>query len=144
MEIEVVAAVFCSDDRVLCLRRSGNRSMAGLWEFPGGKVEAGESLSAALVREIKEELGVDIEVGNYLGENLYPPMNSSDDNKHEQSDQRIRLHAFTVTVWSGCIRLVDHDRLLWSAAKQLHVLNWSPADVPFVDLLCNGTKHNDL
>ena len=62
MVLEVVAAVFCRDDRVLCLRRSASRSQAGLWEFPGGKVEVNESLAEALVREIKEELCVVIEV----------------------------------------------------------------------------------
>ena len=137
MEIEVVAAVLHSDDRVLCMRRSGDQAMAGLWEFPGGKVEAGESLSVALVREIKEELHIDIEVGDYLGVNLY---SQSSDNQQSQNNTLIRLHAFIVTTWSGCIQLVDHDRLLWSSADQLPVLNWSPADVPFVDLLCSRLK----
>jgi len=73
MELTVVAAVFCRDDKVLCLRRAAGRSMAGLWEFPGGKVERGESLPEALVREINEELQVDITVGTYLGENRYTP-----------------------------------------------------------------------
>ena len=134
MVLEVVAAVFCRDDRVLCLRRSASRSQAGLWEFPGGKVEANESLAEALVREIKEELRVVIEVGDYLGENLHP----SEIKNHKETGQQIRLHAFLVDDWSGAIELIDHDQMLWCTATQMQTLNWSAADVPFVDLLYSG------
>ena len=134
MVLEVVAAVFCRDDRVLCLRRSASRSQAGLWEFPGGKVEVNETLTEALVREIKEELCVVIEVGDYLGENLHP----SEIKTREEPGQQIRLHAFLVDDWSGDIELIDHDQMLWCTATQMQTLNWSAADVPFVDLLCTG------
>ena len=162
MELTVVAAVFCSDDKVLCLRRAAGRSMAGLWEFPGGKVERGEALPEALVREIKEELQVDITVGSYLGENRYtpdqtgnPPANTSaiastsvsatvspDVSANDSSADatlppvNIMLHAFQVDHWSGQFNLSDHDQMLWSTAGQMRSLHWSPADVPFVDLLC--------
>ena len=132
MVIEVVAAVFLRDDRVLCLRRSAGRSMAGQWEFPGGKVEVNETLSEALVREIKEELCVEIEAGEYLGENLHPP----EVKNKMAAGQQIRLHGFEVERWSGHIVLVDHDKMLWCSTTQMRALNWSPADIPFVNLLC--------
>lgn len=142
MELTVVAAVFRSGGKVLCLRRAGGRSMAGMWEFPGGKVEPGESLPEALVREIKEELQVDITVGAYLGENRHTPNQTTGTSAHADTVDSvvpppgITLHAFQVEHWSGRIELSDHDQMLWGTAGQMRTLHWSPADVPFVELLC--------
>lgn len=137
MELTVVAAVFCSGNEVLCLRRAAGRSMAGLWEFPGGKVEPGETLTQALVREIREELQVDIEVGNYLGENLHAPEPVAG---NTAPPMRIRLHAFQIDSWTGQFELTDHDKMLWGASQQIRSLQWSPADVPFVELLCERSS----
>ena len=124
--IDVVAAVFCKENTVLCLRRARGPH-AGEWEFPGGKVEPRESLRDALVREIKEELNVDVVTGEYLGENLHvitpaPP-------------KAICLHAFIVNEWSGLMAFTDHDRHQWCDAAELSGLSWSAADIPFVEML---------
>jgi len=110
--------------------------MAGLWEFAGGKVEANESLTEALIREIKEELKVDIEVGEYLGENIHPKDVSL------SAGFQIKLHAFLVNSWTGQIELLDHDQMLWGTAEQMRLLNWSQADIPFVDLLCAKSERS--
>lgn len=132
--IEVVAAVFRKDNTVLCLRRASG-AHAGEWEFPGGKVEAGESLRDALIREINEELSVNIVTGEYLGENLHVTTPGVTEETLSRPVTAIRLHAFMVDEWSGQMVLSDHDRHQWSGATELHDLNWSAADIPFVNML---------
>lgn len=98
--------------------------MHGYWEFPGGKRESGESMQACLVREIEEELGLQIEVGEFLGVSRYP-----------SPDRTIELHAYRVTEWTGEIRLSVHDKLCWLAGDELDSVNWCPADIPLLDML---------
>lgn len=96
----VTAAVICRDDLILITQRPEAGLLGGLWEFPGGKVQAGEDLPACLRREIREELGVEIEVGEPLG--LY---------RHAYTHYRITLHAFACTLTaSPSVGVVPHDR----------------------------------
>jgi 8-oxo-dGTP diphosphatase len=121
--IRVVAAVITDDEgRVLACRRAPHKSLAGLWEFPGGKVEPGESDEEALVREIREELGVQIEVGQFLGSSIGPA-----------DDIEINLVAYlAMLVGSKITQSSDHDGFRWLLASELGDLKWAPADMPFV------------
>lgn len=126
--LHVVAAVIVDDGRILACRRSPNRSAGGQWEFPGGKVEAGESASEALIREIREELGVGIEV---LGE-----LNEADT---LVGDRVIRLTCFRTRLTDARpIESTDHDSFLWLTAPELETLEWALPDIPAVRLLAAG------
>jgi 8-oxo-dGTP diphosphatase len=121
--IRVVAAVITDDEgRVLACRRAPHKSLAGLWEFPGGKVEPGESDEEALVREIHEELGVQIEVGNHLATSV-----------NKAGDLDIELVAFRATLSEGEVTgSSDHDSFLWLSADELDSVVWAPADQPLL------------
>jgi 8-oxo-dGTP diphosphatase len=112
--LPVVAAALIRDGRVLAARRSRPAQLAGGWEFPGGKVEAGEAEPAALTRELDEELGVAVQVGPRLG---------------EATDGRIRLVLYAArTVHGEPAAGADHDAVRWLAADELDALAWLPID----------------
>lgn len=111
--MDVVAAVIYDGPRVLLTRRAPGRHHAGLWEFPGGKVEQGESAEDALVREISEELAVRIAVGKLV---------------ITTRDSRIRLSAYRAQIVSGTPELKDHDRLEWMLPTQLALMPMPPLD----------------
>lgn len=120
--IEVVAAIFINDkSEVFCARRKDYGDLRLKWEFPGGKVEIGESLTDALVREIKEELDVNISVEK-------PFMTV----KHEYENFGITLHAFTCFIVSGKMALNEHSESVWMNQKELEKLDWADADLPIV------------
>ncbi|THF84588.1 (deoxy)nucleoside triphosphate pyrophosphohydrolase [Cohnella fermenti] len=124
-----VAAAIIEDGegRVLVARRKEGKSQAGLWEFPGGKLEPGESPADCLVRELKEEMGIDIAPYEPFGEN-----------EHEYGSVAIRLIAWRATWRPGPIRLADHDDYRWARPDELAALAWAPADIPFVRRLAGG------
>lgn len=115
--------------KMLAARRKAPKSLAGYWEFPGGKVEPGESHTAGLVREIQEELGVDVEILELI---------DAPDETGWPLDNGMRLHVFTAVVTSGePLPLIEHDRLEWTVlnADDMHALEWIPADRPIVDAI---------
>lgn len=122
----VVAAVIRKSEdpeRVLVVRRGPEQSGAGFWEFPGGKVEAGEMPEQALVREIAEELALDIRVQELIGEEdfAYPT-------------KTIRLRVYWATVkGSSELVLTEHDAYQWLAPAEIDVPSLSAADRPFVE-----------
>ncbi|EAR09835.1 (deoxy)nucleoside triphosphate pyrophosphohydrolase [Reinekea blandensis] len=122
--LPVVAGILVSADRVLCARKAEGTSMAGCWEFPGGKIETGETPELALHRELKEELGIIADIGDYFADNHYV-----------SNDRTLHLMAYWVTRYSGEFTLTDHDALHWSSLSGLSDLNWAPADIPIVDKL---------
>jgi mutator protein MutT len=101
--------------------------MAGHWEFPGGKLENGESLRECLIREIREELGVVVVPGDYVGVSEF-----------QTAKNTIALHGFIVRQWSGELTLTEHDALQWLTADALLSLSWSPADVPLVQAVIDN------
>ncbi|MFF2052539.1 (deoxy)nucleoside triphosphate pyrophosphohydrolase [Leifsonia sp. NPDC058194] len=128
--LAVVAAVIADDalaDDALLLacRRAPGRDAAGRWEFPGGKVEAGEAPQAALEREIREELGVPIHVGALL-----------DRTTTIVGSRAIDLACYAATL-AGAVpeRSTDHDLLRWVSREELGALDWADADRPVVRLL---------
>ncbi len=123
--IRVVAAVIVSDGKVLACRRAPHKSLAGLWEFPGGKVEPGESDEAALAREIHEELGIDITVGEFIAESVALA-----------GETMIRLNAYWAQATTGGdFSSTDHDLLEWLSPASFSEYEWAPADVPFLSEL---------
>ncbi|MDR1076826.1 MAG: Nudix family hydrolase [Xanthomonadaceae bacterium] len=123
--IHVVAGVITDTrGRILLARRTGNSDLAGLWEFPGGKREPGETSEDALIRELREELGIEAEVGERLIEvpQLYP-------------DKRLRLEVRRITRWKGSARGREGQALTWVPADKLLRYSMPPADQPVVAVL---------
>ena len=122
--IEVVAAIIRdSDERVFCTQR-GYGDWKDWWEFPGGKLEAGESHKDALRREIREELATEIEVGSLLTtvEYDYPKFH-------------LTMHCYLCTVVSGNLLLLEHEDARWLSGDELDTVKWLPADETIIDLL---------
>jgi 8-oxo-dGTP diphosphatase len=115
------------DNRVLIAQRKTDHHLAGKWEFPGGKVESGETAEECLRRELKEEFDIDTRVGAFLGSSLYP-----------YDHQTIELLAFRVVWENGLLRVRAHARAEWVGIGQLERFDFLPADVPFVEKLLNG------
>lgn len=118
MAIRVVAAVLVRDGRVLAARRAAHKREGGLWELPGGKVEPGESDADALVRELREELGVEVRVCVPVAEH-----------EHTYAHGVIRLVALRCALVKGEPRALDHDELRWLGGDELDAVPWAPADV---------------
>jgi 8-oxo-dGTP diphosphatase len=122
--IPVTAAVIERDGRYLLARRKPGKTLAGTWEFPGGKLEAGEDPAACLAREIREEMNLDIAVGELLGIT-----------EHQYDFARIRLIVFRARIIGGEMRLTDHDQAGWFTPAEMRTLDLAPADIPVVDWL---------
>lgn len=116
---QVVGAALVRDGRVLAARRTAPAESAGRWEFPGGKVEAGETPDAALVREVAEELGVSIEVRRWLTGAV--PIGTS-----------YELVVAVAVISSGEPQPVEHDEVRWLGAGELHDVDWLDPDRPFL------------
>ncbi|MDG1051358.1 MAG: NUDIX domain-containing protein [Planctomycetota bacterium] len=126
--IEVAAAVIQRGDRVLVARRARPAALAGKWEFPGGKLEPGETGQEALAREIVEELDLRVEAGVALGRSHRVPSGE------DAPDLRLTAYAARALDPSHEPRLVDgtHDSLRWVTAEELPTLDLAPLDVPLV------------
>ncbi|MFD0672230.1 8-oxo-dGTP diphosphatase MutT [Cohnella sp. GCM10027633] len=126
--IRVAAAIIENEQgRILIARRSPGKSQGGLWEFPGGKIEAGESVEDCLRRELREEMAIEIEPYAYFGEN-----------NHVYDTVCIKLLAYRAKWLGGEIQLVDHDEVRWISCNQLKEYAFAPADIKFVDMLGKG------
>ena len=129
-KVEVVAAVIQKDNKIFCAQRNLSKSMGGKWEFPGGKIEVGETKEEALVREIKEELDSDIVVDKYLMtvEHDYPTFH-------------ITMHAYLCTLVKGKLLLKEHNDSVWLSKEELLSLDWADADKPIVkEIIKNDIK----
>lgn len=121
---EVTAAIIIKDHQVLIAQRAPDDKLAGKWEFPGGKIEPGETPEECLKREIKEELNVEIEVLDFFGDSVYP-----------YSTGKIRLMAYWCKLVSGDISLEVHSQIAWAAPSELGSFDFAPADIPLVEKL---------
>ena len=122
----VAAALVDSERRVLLQQRAPNRTMAGLWEFPGGKVEPGELPEAALAREIEEELGVSV-----APESLTPACFAS----APLGDRHLILLLYLCREWRGEPQPLDASALKWCGLEDMRAEEMPPADRPFIGLL---------
>lgn len=118
-ELHVVGAAILRGSECLVARRGPGMSLPGKWEFPGGKVEAGEDPRAALVREIREELGLHISVTDRVGRGTAI-----------MGDRRIVLDVYLATMTGGDLALAEHAEVAWCGADTLMSLDWAEADVP--------------
>lgn len=114
----VACAVFIANDKVLLMRRAEGHSMAGGWEYPGGKIETGETGAACVKRELKEELLIDAEIGELIGSA-----------KLELKDKTLKLDAYRVISYRGNITLTDHDKMEWVSIDELIEHEQLPADL---------------
>ncbi|HNA98295.1 MAG TPA: (deoxy)nucleoside triphosphate pyrophosphohydrolase [Marmoricola sp.] len=121
-QISVVGAVILRDGLVLCAQRGPDGSLPGMWEFPGGKIEPGESPQVALCREIIEELHCEVVVGEEVATTT-----------HEYDFGVVTLTTFYCQLRSGDPQLTEHAELRWVAPSQLAGLEWAPADIPAID-----------
>ena len=120
----VTAAIIQDQGRFLVARRGPGEKLAGLWEFPGGKVEPGETLQESLTREIKEELGVDALVGMVLAESQY-----------KYAHGEILLVGLQTEIKSKDFKLSVHDKTEWLFPAQILALELAPADIPIAKFL---------
>ncbi len=129
--IHVVAGVITdARGRILLNRRTENRDMPGLWEFPGGKREAGETSEQALARELQEELGIEVEIGDWIMDvpQLYP-------------DKHLRLEVRHVRSWKGTPRGREGQAIAWVPADRLGRYSMPPADLPVVAALRQADRY---
>ena len=122
----VAAALVDESGRVLLQQRAPGRSMAGLWEFPGGKVEAGELPEEALVRELEEELGIETDAAA-----LAPACFAS----APVGGRHMLLLLYICRRWRGEPRPLDASGLRWARPAEMRALDMPPADIPLIDLL---------
>ena len=128
LPVVLVAAVALidADGRVLLARRPEGKPMAGLWEFPGGKVEPGETPEAALVRELAEELAIDIT------ESCLAPLTFA---SHAYDDFHLLMPLYVARVWKGLVTAREGQALKWAWPRDMAALPMPPADQPLVALL---------
>jgi 8-oxo-dGTP diphosphatase len=124
--IVVAAALIDPDGRLLVQQRPTGKAMAGLWEFPGGKVEAGELPEAALIRELHEELGIDVEKAC-----LAPACFASE----ALGDRHMLLLVYICRKWRGIPQALEAPAIRWVRPVELHNLEMPPADKPLIGLL---------
>lgn len=126
--IRVVAAVIRDRDKI-CATQRGYGDLKGGWEFPGGKIEEGETPQAALKREIMEELDTEIEVGELIGTIEY-----------DYPDFHLSMGCYWCSVVSGDLVLKEHEAARWLPKDKLRLVKWLPADIRLVDIIQKNYK----
>ena len=122
--IHVTAALLIHNGKVFAAKRSSGRHLAGYWEFPGGKIEANETASECLKRELAEELNLSTEIGSFFMKTT-----------HDYGDKKVVLHVYQIASFMGELQLVDHDEYRWLSLTDCTPLKWAPADIPIVNRL---------
>ncbi len=122
----VAAALIDADERVLIAERPAGKAMAGLWEFPGGKVGADETPEAAIIRELREELGIDVT------ERCLAPFTFA---SHGYDDFHLLMPLYVCRVWQGAIAAREGQELAWVRPARLADYPMPPADAPLIPLL---------
>ena len=129
--IEVVAAIISDEQGQIFTTQRGYGEWKDWWEFPGGKMEAGETPQQALRREIHEELDAEIEIG--------PLLRTID---YDYPDFHLTMHCFRCTLATARLTLLEHEAAKWLAPSELHSVRWLPADEQIIDILSTyGHNH---
>lgn len=129
--IEVVGAAIIQGNEILAMQRGEQMTLPGMWEFPGGKIEAGETEQEALIREIKEELNVEIKIRDYINEASY-----------DYDFGTVILKVYTAEIVAGQILMEEHSDGKWLTADELMTIDWAPVDIPAAEALI--TYMNEL
>lgn len=119
--IHVVGAVIIENEKILCAQRGASKALSYMWEFPGGKIEDGETPQSALKREIDEEMNCTIEIGEAIETTV-----------HEYDFGFVHLTTFYCNLLKGTPTLTEHVSIQWLPANELMSLEWAPADIPAV------------
>lgn len=122
-EIKVVAAIIQKENKILATKR-GYGEFINMWEFPGGKIESGETKEQALVREIKEELNIEISVDKF-----------AIDIEYQYPNFYLFMSCFMCSIKEGSIEFLEHNGGKWITKEELNTLNWLPADIDAVNYL---------
>lgn len=131
--IPVVGAVLVQGNTVLAAQRGPGRSLAGYWEFPGGKVEKSETPEVALARELQEELLIDATIGDFIMTTEFG-----------SNDAIVALSTYFCTISSGAPQLTEHTELRWLPTSELRALKWAPADIPTVEKVIRGSSNTTV
>lgn len=131
--INVVAAAIEKDGKFFCAQRPEGKSLGGFWEFPGGKLEEGESPEQALIREIKEELNSEIQIISYINEASY-----------DYDFGSVVMKTYHAELISGNLELLEHQNSTWLAPHELSTINWAPVDRPAVKTITTSLVQRDL
>jgi 8-oxo-dGTP diphosphatase len=125
--IRVTAAIITDSGKVFIAKRKPPGRMPGMWEFPGGKIEEGETPEQCLKRELREEFGIEATVGRRVGTNV-----------HHYDFYTVELMAYRARILAGEIRLNDHADMAWVEPGNLDRYEFAPADIPFVEMIRRG------
>jgi len=123
--IKVVGAILIKEGRILCAQRGGEKSLPFLWEFPGGKIEQGESPHQALIRELSEELLIEVELEATIFDAV----------SYEYDFGVVNLTTIIGKLKSGEPVLTEHQEIRWLSPAELFEVEWAPADIPIVKQL---------
>ncbi len=126
MLLVVACALVDKDGRVMVAQRPKGKSMAGLWEFPGGKIETGETPEAALIRELKEELSIDVTAA------CLAPLSFA---SHAYDDFHLLMPLYVCRKWEGQIMPREGQNVTWKKPRELFDMAMPPADVPLIAAL---------
>lgn len=127
--INVTAAIIQKDGQFLCAQRKDSSEQGGKWEFPGGKIENGESPETCLERELSEEFGIETNCADFFYENI-----------HDYEDKIVNLKSYFVQHTRGNFQLLAHQNIKWLPLNEIHKLDWADADLPIVKQLINYFK----
>ena len=129
--IRVVCGIIFDGKKVFVCRRNPGKSLGGLWEFPGGKLEENETHQESLVRELLEELDMKISIDDFVGSSFY-----------DYGTFKIELLGYRCTLIKYNGKLTDHDRFEWISPKNLLSINLAPADVPLAEIILKKKAYN--
>ena len=124
--IKVIAGLITDSNKYLIAKRNMKKSLGGLWEFPGGKIDDDETPKECLKRELKEELNIETVIGDFICSNT-----------HDYGDFKIDLHLYEVKSFSGNIIKSEHEDIKWISKVEFDNYKFAPADIPIIEKLNN-------
>ncbi|MGN1041604.1 MAG: (deoxy)nucleoside triphosphate pyrophosphohydrolase [Acutalibacteraceae bacterium] len=133
IKVAGVAIIDQDKNKILAGKRNADRLVGGMWEFPGGKIEKGETPQEAAKRELKEEFHDEVQIGPQLGETV----------SYEYDFGIVKLTVFFAKLLTNNFDLVAHSEVEWLSADEVQKLNWAPADAPLVKELAR-TNFRDI